>query len=49
MHIVICDDVKEEAEATAACLQDYFQQHNLSLPTITVTAAATGRFAFFRH
>lgn len=38
MHIVICDDVKNEAEATAACLRDYFQQHNLSLPSITIVS-----------
>lgn len=39
MHIVICDDVKEEAEATTAdCLRDYFCQHNLSLPAITIVS-----------
>lgn len=36
MNIVICDDVEREAQATAQCVRDYYQQQQLSLPQITI-------------
>ena len=38
MQIVICDDIQSDAEATAACILDYFQQRNLSLPAVTIVS-----------